>query len=203
MLAEARGDRVHRRCASWPPQTGKRTTIMQQLYFIQLGTGVDLRGQSLTKAAVRAVRNAIGTNLIPSVPLMKDFERDYPDHTTAPYFEHGDEPQCNTSDNPTFYEVMDAHVKRRSFLMGGLAAISTGSVRRRPVGAGARWRSRPRPAGFSASLRFLSAWTTPSSCPRATRSRCSAPGASRSRRHARLQPRQQRRRAGHADRPAP
>jgi uncharacterized protein len=57
---------------------------------------------------------------------MKDFERDYPDHTLAPYFEHGDEPQCNTSGNRNFYEVMDAHVQRRSFLMGGLAAISTG-----------------------------------------------------------------------------
>ena len=57
---------------------------------------------------------------------MKDFERDYPDHTAAPDYEHGDEPMCNTSDNPNFYEVMDAHVKRRSFLMGGLAAISTG-----------------------------------------------------------------------------
>jgi len=57
---------------------------------------------------------------------MKDFERDYPDHTAAPYFEHGDEPQCNTSDNPNFYEVMDAHVKRRGFLVGGLATISTG-----------------------------------------------------------------------------
>jgi secreted PhoX family phosphatase len=57
---------------------------------------------------------------------MKDFERDYPDHRLAPHFEHGDEPQCNTSDNPNFYEVMDAHVKRRSFLMGGIAAITTG-----------------------------------------------------------------------------
>ncbi len=43
---------------------------MQQIYFIELGTGVDLRGQSTTKAAVRAVRDAIGTNLIPSVPLL-------------------------------------------------------------------------------------------------------------------------------------
>jgi len=43
---------------------------MQQLYFIELGSGVDLRGQSLTKAAVRAVRDAIGHNLIPSVPLL-------------------------------------------------------------------------------------------------------------------------------------
>jgi uncharacterized protein (TIGR02058 family) len=50
---------------------------MKQIYFIQLGTGVDLRGQSLTKAAVRAVRDAIGTNLIPSVPLLTggDFDK--------------------------------------------------------------------------------------------------------------------------------
>ncbi|WP_333834285.1 PhoX family protein [Rubrimonas sp.] len=57
---------------------------------------------------------------------MKDFERDYPDHTAAPYFEHGDEPQCNTSDNPNFYEVMEARVARRGFMMGGLATIATG-----------------------------------------------------------------------------
>jgi uncharacterized protein (TIGR02058 family) len=49
---------------------------MQQIYFIQLGTGVDLRGQSLTKAAVRAVRDAIGTNLIPSVPLLTGGDHD-------------------------------------------------------------------------------------------------------------------------------
>jgi len=38
---------------------------MQQLYSIELGTRVDLRGQSLTRTAVRAVRDAIGHNLIP------------------------------------------------------------------------------------------------------------------------------------------
>ncbi|ADZ70987.1 PhoX family protein [Polymorphum gilvum] len=57
---------------------------------------------------------------------MKDLERDYPDHTLAPYFEHGDEPQCNTSDNPNFYEVMDARIGRRGFMMGGLASIAAG-----------------------------------------------------------------------------
>jgi len=45
---------------------------MRQIYFIELGTGVDLRGQSMTKAAIRAVRDAIGRNLIPSVPLLTD-----------------------------------------------------------------------------------------------------------------------------------
>ncbi len=57
---------------------------------------------------------------------MKDFERDYPDHTQAPWYEHGDEPLCNTSDNRNFYDVMDVHLKRRGFLMGGLATIATG-----------------------------------------------------------------------------
>ncbi len=57
---------------------------------------------------------------------MKDFERDYPDHTQAPHYEHGDEPQCNTSGNRNFYDVMDVNLKRRGFLMGGLATIATG-----------------------------------------------------------------------------
>ncbi len=57
---------------------------------------------------------------------MNDYERDYPDYTEAPGYEHGDEPPCNTSKNPNFYEVMEGRVKRRSFLAGGLAAISTG-----------------------------------------------------------------------------
>lgn len=57
---------------------------------------------------------------------MKDFERDYPDFKDTPFFEHGDERPSNRSGNPTFYEVMDAHVKRRGFLMGGMATIATG-----------------------------------------------------------------------------
>lgn len=57
---------------------------------------------------------------------MKDFERDYPDHTEAMGYEHGDEPPCNTSDNRNFYDVMDVNLKRRGFLMGGLATIATG-----------------------------------------------------------------------------
>lgn len=50
---------------------------MKQIYFIELGTGVDLRGGSVTKAAVRAVRDAVGRNLIPSVPALTggDFEK--------------------------------------------------------------------------------------------------------------------------------
>ena len=57
---------------------------------------------------------------------MKDFERDYPDFKDTPFYEHGDERPSNRSQNPTFYEVMDAHVKRRGFLMGGMATIATG-----------------------------------------------------------------------------
>ena len=57
---------------------------------------------------------------------MNDYERDYPDYTETRGYEHGDEPPCNKSNNPNFYEVMDGYVKRRSFLIGGLAALSTG-----------------------------------------------------------------------------
>lgn len=59
---------------------------------------------------------------------MKDIERDYPDHTEAMGYEHGDEPQCNTSANRNFYDVMDARVARRGFLMGGLATLATGMI---------------------------------------------------------------------------
>jgi secreted PhoX family phosphatase len=57
---------------------------------------------------------------------MKDFERDYPDFKDTPFYEHGDERPSNRSANPTFYEVMDARVRRRGFLMGGMATIATG-----------------------------------------------------------------------------
>jgi len=49
---------------------------MDQLYFIQLGTGIDLRGQGITKAAIRAVRDAIGHNTIPAVPLLTEGDHD-------------------------------------------------------------------------------------------------------------------------------
>lgn len=57
---------------------------------------------------------------------MHDLEHDYPDHTQAPWYEHGDEPRCNMSGNRIFYEVMEARVARRGFLTGGLAAVVTG-----------------------------------------------------------------------------
>lgn len=57
---------------------------------------------------------------------MSNYERDYPDHTQTPGFEHGDEPPCNLSPNPTFYDVVDARASRRGFLVGGLAAAVGG-----------------------------------------------------------------------------
>ena len=69
---------------------------------------------------------------------MKDFERDYPDYTEAMGYEHGDEPQCNTSANRNFYDVMDVNLKRRGFLMGGLATIATGLFGNALATSGAR-----------------------------------------------------------------
>ncbi|AIS58895.1 Lin0512 family protein [Listeria ivanovii] len=40
---------------------------MEKLLFIQTGFGVDVHGQSITKAAERAVRNAIFTNSMPGI----------------------------------------------------------------------------------------------------------------------------------------
>jgi len=40
---------------------------MRQVLFVELGMGVDLRGQDATKAAVRAVRDAIGRHTVPGV----------------------------------------------------------------------------------------------------------------------------------------
>jgi uncharacterized protein (TIGR02058 family) len=40
---------------------------MRQVLFVELGMGVDLRGVDPTKAAVRAVRDAIGRNTIPGM----------------------------------------------------------------------------------------------------------------------------------------
>ena len=57
---------------------------------------------------------------------MNDYERDYPDHTTTPGFEHGDEPPCNTSNNRTFFEVIEARASRRGVMSGGLAAAVVG-----------------------------------------------------------------------------
>lgn len=40
---------------------------MDQLMFIQTGMGTDVHGQNVTKAAVRAIKNAIHTNSMPGI----------------------------------------------------------------------------------------------------------------------------------------
>ena len=40
---------------------------MQQVMVIEIGTGVDLHGQDMTRAAVRAARDAIGRNSLPGM----------------------------------------------------------------------------------------------------------------------------------------
>ena len=57
---------------------------------------------------------------------MRDFEHDWDDYKATPFYEHGDERPSNTSDNRNFYEVMQAHMERRSFMVGGLTAITAG-----------------------------------------------------------------------------
>jgi hypothetical protein len=57
---------------------------------------------------------------------MSRYESDYPDHTKTPGYSHGDEPPCNTSANPTLYDVIDARASRRGFMVGGLAAAVGG-----------------------------------------------------------------------------
>ncbi|WKB36173.1 Lin0512 family protein [Terrilactibacillus sp. S3-3] len=43
---------------------------MEKLLFIQTGFGVDVHGQNVTKAAVRAVINAIHTNSMPGITAL-------------------------------------------------------------------------------------------------------------------------------------
>jgi uncharacterized protein (TIGR02058 family) len=40
---------------------------MDKVMFIEIGTGIDLHGQNVTKAAVRAVQNAIHHNSMPGI----------------------------------------------------------------------------------------------------------------------------------------
>lgn len=40
---------------------------MDKLVFIETGMGVDVHGQNITKAAVRAIKNAIHTNSMPGI----------------------------------------------------------------------------------------------------------------------------------------
>ncbi len=47
----------------------------RDVMFIEIGTGVDLQGQDVTKAAIRAVRNAIGHNYLPAMRRLVDGQR--------------------------------------------------------------------------------------------------------------------------------
>ncbi len=40
---------------------------MEKIFFIELGMGTDLHGQDITKAAIRAVKNAIRFNSMPGL----------------------------------------------------------------------------------------------------------------------------------------
>ncbi|CDQ20394.1 conserved hypothetical protein [Halobacillus karajensis] len=40
---------------------------MDQLVFIQTGMGADVHGQNVTKASIRAIKNAIHTNSMPGI----------------------------------------------------------------------------------------------------------------------------------------
>jgi len=40
---------------------------MEQVLFVQAGTGIDVHGQNITKAAVRAAENAIWYNSMPGI----------------------------------------------------------------------------------------------------------------------------------------
>lgn len=40
---------------------------MKQIMFVEMGMGVDLQGQDPTKAAVKAVKDAIGRNYMPGI----------------------------------------------------------------------------------------------------------------------------------------
>lgn len=40
---------------------------MEKVMFVEIGMGVDLHGQDVTKAAIRAVRDAIGHNSMPGL----------------------------------------------------------------------------------------------------------------------------------------
>lgn len=43
---------------------------MDQILFVQTGTGIDVHGQNITKAATRAVENAIWYNSMPGIEKM-------------------------------------------------------------------------------------------------------------------------------------
>ena len=57
---------------------------------------------------------------------MSNYEHDFPDYRSTPFYEHGDEVPSNHSANPTMYDVIEARTSRRGFMVGGLTAIATG-----------------------------------------------------------------------------
>lgn len=63
-------------------------------------------------------------------------------------YEYGDEPPCNASANRNFYQVMDARVARRGFLMGGLATLATGLIGGSLTATAARAQGRSSLIGF-------------------------------------------------------
>lgn len=50
-----------------PSSTKKGCIKMEKVFFIESGMGVDLHGQDITKACVRACRRAIGHNSMPGL----------------------------------------------------------------------------------------------------------------------------------------
>lgn len=54
-------------CASESKAQSDQLPSIQQILFVQVGVGCDQHGQNITKAAVRAARQAIEFNSIPSI----------------------------------------------------------------------------------------------------------------------------------------
>jgi uncharacterized protein (TIGR02058 family) len=48
---------------------------LKQVMFVEVGQGVDLQGEDATKAALRAVRDAIGRNYLPGMRRLIDAGR--------------------------------------------------------------------------------------------------------------------------------
>jgi hypothetical protein len=71
------------------------------------------------------------------------------DYKQLPGYEHGDEPPCNHSPNPTFAAIVEARAGRRGVLMGGLATAVTALFGGQLAGAGqARAQAKPALLGF-------------------------------------------------------
>lgn len=65
---------------------------MEHVMFIEVGSGIDLHGQDVTKACVRACWNAIGHNSMPGMPGVLpdgDLTRQRVEVTLGVPFDHG------------------------------------------------------------------------------------------------------------------